>query len=236
VTEYISANPNKAEAEEQQRRMSNKRTKVDTIQTPARRFTVPVAPPVKKFVKGCMERAMEKKFLNQAIAITDIAAGGTLQQAALFNIVQGTTDSTRVGNVIRVRSIRAHLTFTDTVMTVFRILLIWDRQPNGAAAAVADVVATATFNGLYNTNNVVGAGGSRFTIISDVTGIINPNIVTTNTPYQYNRTFLVNKSVTFGGNAGTIADMSTNNLFFLFFASSANTDLSGNLQIKYTDD
>lgn len=195
----------------------------------------PVAKPVKKFVKKCMDKAIETKFIENTQTATNIADSGTIVQCGLFNIVQGATDAGRTGNQIRVTRLTYRLTLTDTVMSVIRCILVWDRQPNGAAATVANVCSGANFNSGYNKDYVVGHGGSRFAIVADFTRVINPPITLTNTPSQINKVFKQDKVVTFGGTAVTIADMATNNLFWIFWASSGATDLSGNVEIRYKD-
>lgn len=202
-----------------------------------RRYTVPVAKPVKKYVKGCMSRMIEKKYLNQAISVTNIAAAGTIQQAAIFNITQGVTDATRTGNTIKIKEVWFHLTFTDTVMNVIRAVLFWDRQPNGAAAAISDVFNTSDINASFNPNTVIGHGGRRFKIVSDNQFILNPVIAATNTPVKYNRTYRFKDGVpvVFGASTGAITDVSTNNLTWIFFASAGTCDVTGNLQVKYED-
>lgn len=241
VYEYITSG--QAEADEKETilgRMSTKKrgsTTSSTTSTSKRRQTIPVAPNVKQYVKTCMERLIEKKFLNQAITITNITGAGTIQQAALFNITQGTGDSNRTGNIIKVSELWWHLTFTDTQMNVIRAVLLWDRQPNGAAAAIADVFNTSDINASFNTNTVIGHGGRRFKIVSDNQYSLIPPIVATNHPVKYNKriNFKSDVPVVFGGNAGTIADMTTNNLFWVFFSNTNTCDLSGNLQVKFTD-
>lgn len=206
--------------------------------TVKRRQTIPVAPNVKRYVKGCMSRLIEKKYLNQPITVTNISATGTVQSAALFNITQGTGDSSRTGNIIKVGALWFNLTFTDTVMNVIRAVLLWDRQPNGAGAGVSDVLVTSDINSAFNPNTVIGHGGKRFKVILDTQLVINPPIAATNTPARYNRRLTFaggGVPVVYGGNAGTVADMTTNNLFWVLVSSSGTCDLNGNLQIKFTD-
>lgn len=199
--------------------------------------TVPVSVPVKKYVKRCMNGVLETKYLQQAVDATNISATGTLAQAALFNINQGNTDATRTGNQIKVTRLKIRFTFASSVEDRIRIILLWDRQPNGAAAVIADVMAGTTYNAGFNKNNVVGHGGSRFTIVSDVTRTIQPFITATETTQQHIQTFTksAKKTVTYGANGAAITDMATNNLFWVLFSSSGTGDLVGTLEVQYKD-
>lgn len=106
--------------------------------------------------------------VDLALPLTDAFTVGQV----LNNIGQGVTNSSRIGRRALFKSIqyRFHLglatppapTVTSQIQPV-RILIVYDRQPNGALALATDVLNQATFQGHLNLNN-----SDRFLVLSDV--------------------------------------------------------------------
>lgn len=236
VHEYIkgaSAPELEANSQSQGEEMAPKRARTEGSFTKSVK-KVPVAPSVKKYVKKCMDRVLEDKYKTTDASYTNIPiAGATFADTLL--ITQGITDSTRIGNNIRVKSFTLKGFFSDSVANVVRIILAWDRQCNGATAAVTDILATGAVNSQYNSDYVVGQGGNRFDIITDKRYVIQPTVATQSDYQLYQYTWNGNKVVHYDGTAGTVADVVSNNLVFLYIADSATTDFAGNIKIKYVD-
>lgn len=196
---------------------------------------VPVAPSVKKYVKACMDKVIETKYTNISIASANIPLAGVVNGSILCGITQGLTDGQRTGNHIRVKEIAIRGSFSDSVPVLGRIILFWDKQPNGAAPAFGELISQADVNGTYNHDTVVGAGGSRFKILRDQRVALVPEIAATADIKLFRASVKCNEAITFDGSTGTVTDMVTNNLCVAFIASAATMDFGGYIDIAYTD-
>jgi len=153
-----------------------------------------------------------------------IRAGGTVY--CLNHMVQGNDVNQRDGRQITMKSIDLRC-FVSVSVGYTRLLLVYDKQTNGVAPDLDDVI------------NQIGAAGDgylkghiaprqlnnreRFTILWDkliasVTGEIvqNSKDDPTNFPSYYKACSL---STTFGGNAGDVTDILTGGLFLLAFSN-----------------
>ncbi|MFQ0997907.1 hypothetical protein [Gilliamella sp. CG33] len=113
----------------------------------------------------------ELKFHDISFSDAVVTNSGAIVEDSLLTIAQGTTESTRIGRKLTVKAIAFRYTVqipttataantTDTI----RVMMYLDKQTNGAAAAVTDILESAayqSFNQLANT--------SRFTILYDKT-------------------------------------------------------------------
>ncbi len=93
--------------------------------------------------------------LAEAFALTTTLASGTTAPKTLNSVPQGTTQSQRIGNRIRVKSVMCHGYFTavghdgtvgvhDEFDNVARVIVLVDHQSNGALAAAGDILAQST--------------------------------------------------------------------------------------------
>lgn len=112
----------------------------------------------------------ERKFFDTAVTDAVISSSGTVQTSPNL-VAQGTAEDERIGRKIIVRSIaarfqiqlpsgtnQADLTGGDTT----RIIIFIDKQCNGVATAVLDLLETAVFDSFRNLSNQ-----NRFVILSD---------------------------------------------------------------------
>ncbi len=89
-------------------------------------------------------------------------------------IAQGVTESDRLGRKCTIRSIEWRYTITKTTEvasdadSVVRVIMYVDKQANGAAAEVLDLLKTADFQSFYNLAN-----RNRFRILMDKTYDLN---------------------------------------------------------------
>lgn len=237
VHQYISkasAPELEANSQSQTTDMAPKRMRTSGGFTTAAKKKIPVAPSVKKYVKKCMDRVLEDKYKTTDAGYTNIPSSGATFGDCLL-ITQGITDSTRIGSNIRIKTFTLKGFFTDTVPNVVRIILLWDRQCNGATPGVTDILNTATVNSQYNSDYVVGQGGSRFEVITDRRFVIQPTVSGAIDYQLYNYTWKGDKVVHYDGTAGTIADLVSNNLVFLYIDNNTTCDFFGNIKVKYVD-
>lgn len=190
----------------------------------------------------------EKKYYDTTVIDNGSGvAAGVVIPSLIAGIVQGTTDSTRIGGKIRITNINLR-GFTSNVDLAagglagfyLRIILFVDKQANGATATVTDILATANFNSFRNMNNL-----SRFVILKEKF-IRCPIEVTTATAAathtdQNPRLWKINKKVNidicYSANAGAVTDLRSNNIGILYFPSSTNVVpcSDGRCRIKYFD-
>lgn len=132
-------------------------------------------------------------------------------------VPQGATVANRIGNKIVIKSISARMIFQATAggsSVSFRWMLIYDKQPNGAFPALADILFDQPGAVVTALSSINIANKSRFVMIRDQfdkvdigTGEMLPV-----TAYCKGRW-----ETEFGANAGTIADFRTGSLLFLAF-------------------
>lgn len=159
-------------------------------------------------------------------------------------ITQGDAVQNRDGNVVEVKSVEWSFDFqlqpaaSANGSTVVHFWLIQDRQPNGAMPAISTIF-TSDNAALATT---VAGNQYRFKILKrDVVVMNSPAGVTT--AYNNSAAFLNGYhkfkkpvQIRFNGNAGTVADVSTNN-FFVVMGSTFSDDLvtfSGWTRLRFT--
>lgn len=203
-----------------------------------RRKKVPVAKNVKTYVKRCMDMVIPDKWNDSNCGATNPAVTGTVTGSYLCTIQQGTTDVTRIGNTIRVKRLKLSGFWSSGAAEIVRLVVLWDKQPNGATPAIADIFVSGTPNvtTCFNHDNVVGYGGSRFEVILDRMSTLEPDDTTTGTTDYVTVKFdkKMNKIVRYDGNAGTVADMVTGNLVFVHFGGGT-ADFTGTITTMYHD-
>lgn len=177
----------------------------------------------------------EVKFLDTAMATTVASTAVVTDQ---LNIIeQGTTSSERVGQKTKIHSvqIRGEIRLlpgaSASIAGVFYMLLVQDRQANGAAAAVTDVMTSSLLtSGMINMSN-----SSRFKIhrrwvvplnvtASRVGGTVLNHWITTMEYFQK-----VGVAVEFSGTTGVIGEIKSNNLFVIM---GCNTEADGLIQFE----
>lgn len=107
----------------------------------------------------------EKKNID-VTSVPLVAAQATASIKLLNPCAQGTTSVTRAGRRITMSSLdyrfQASLAATTAGSSPVRILIVYDKQPNGALAAVTDIVAVNTIDSPMNLNNA-----RRFKVLVD---------------------------------------------------------------------
>lgn len=182
---------------------------------------------------------IEKKYLDTGIGYATATTTGTVV-SSLLAIPQGTTEVTRVGGKINVCNINMRgqvrgLTATGVPGAV-RWMLILDKQCNGAAPAVTDILTSAAINSFLNMDNV-----DRFQVLKDKM-IVNNFGAISPTPLWYLNTVLVkcnykcNIPIHYSSTTGAIAEIKSNNLIWLIISErSSSVEYGLTARIKFTD-
>jgi hypothetical protein len=157
----------------------------------------------------------------------------------LDGMVQGTSAITRVGRQIVVRSVELslamHVTPTTGLDQIDRFLLIYDRQSNGVAPTIQDVLESNSVFALPNKNNAL-----RFVILMDVVKAVNASTESDSDVVTGRVVRRCNKLVQFNsGNAGTVADIATGGMFLITMgtldAGVTAGSLIGRVRVNFTD-
>lgn len=192
---------------------------------------------------------VEKKFHD--VTIADATTGTTWEESTSQNLIaQGTTEVQRIGRKVVVKDIHMRgevlLSALQDSAAIgeavhWRLLLVLDKQANGANAAVGDVIETTTninsFNNLANkdrfkilwqtrdTLNSTGASGTGVT--GDHAGDV--KII------EYHKK--VNIPIEFDSTTGAITEIKSNNLFWMFCRSQAGGTVTLNMvtRLRFTD-
>ncbi len=191
----------------------------------------------------------ELKFLDTAKSLTTTATAGTIFSASLNIIVQDNGESERIGRKVTIRNINimgqvkapTTVTAADTSDLV-RIILYLDRQTNGAAAVVTDILESAT---VFAFNNL--ANKSRFRTLMDKRVAVNCTAgsgrgTTDTLSYGENQHWWkffkkVTIPIEYDNSAtdGSITTQRSNNLGILVISESAKSSVGYNVRIRYSD-
>lgn len=189
---------------------------------------------VANVVKTVINRETEKKYFDTYVFG---AIGASPELTLLNNISQGDTASTRTGKKIVVKSIELSATLQSATGAegFFHCFLLKDKDPNGVACTYADVYDG---NSITQLRNMVDP--ERFTILKSWKYFINGGTAAGELDQSKIISFYkkVNIPVSYNlGNAGTIADIERNALYFVFSCSQAVANASRvfRARIRYTD-
>lgn len=196
--------------------------------------------PLKKKVNRIARKvdSMEdQKSAQMSITWTAQAEGSTVA-SYMFNIIQGTEETNRLGNEIRIDSITFQGQCTPSSTTpnncTIRILCVQDKRPNGANPAWSDMFAsvpTATHRP-WDLINVAKDEVGRFNILWQ--GFF--NVGTRSEGTANFKGFLKPRGLKVGykGTANDITDMAKNNIVWMVCQYGADTNLPDiNLQCRF---
>lgn len=178
--------------------------------------------------------APESKWLDTTITMP--ATGVTTGVLTLVNAcANGTSPVTRVGNKTFMKSLLLRLNLAvvnpTTASTRIRVMVVYDKEANGAAPAATDILASDTN---CSANNLYRPG--RFTTLLDE--FMEP-MNGTSTGYFLNRYVKMGLPCLFNsGNASTVADISSGSVYVLVNSNGmAYASIGGNTycRIRYTD-
>jgi len=154
--------------------------------------------------------------------------------ACVNAMVTGTGVQNFIGNQISVKSAAYRFELdlgTTPVATSGRVLLIWDKQPNGSLATWADIFAFSTYLSFSNVNT-----RDRFVILRNDQFSLSPQGDQT---LFFERFVNINMTTTFVNGQATTAVPQTGALLIAYIAdqgTAANQPrISGNIRVRYYD-
>jgi len=216
--------------------------------TRTRRRTRMVIPrPITLRGRFARDTGPKHKFLDTSRDVGVVGVAGTVS-ASINLIVQGATDTTRVGRKVTIRSVsfRGDIKLPSslaraTTSDIVRIILFVDKQCNGANAAVLDILETAAWNSYRNLANT-----SRFIIFMDrffdvksPAGSGDSDLTETSFSEDiefYKFHFKCAIPLEFDAAAGAITDLTSNNFAFLDISKSGLAGIDRSVRLRFTDD
>ncbi len=190
----------------------------------------------------------ELKFHDVAVdqAAADLSAGVILNTSSINLIPQGVTEITRVGRKCVVKSVnwrgQISLSAGSTVGSsqTVRLMVVLDKQANGAAPTVTGVLESANFQSF---NNLANKG--RFRTLSDSTFAMNVQAAAgdgaSNDSANVLQNFTFFKAcdipLEFTAATGAIGEITSNNLFILMITGTAGSliALDSQIRLRFTD-
>ncbi len=181
---------------------------------------------------------VESKYVDTLFA-SNTMTNGIGSQSLLNGLSLGNTSTTRNGQSIKMTKIRLNIIASVGATTPVncRFILFLDKAANGSTTGVSSVFQAATDGvsdyalSLYNVATI----GTRIVMFKDVKFELD---TVNNTRYIINQTLPLNYHVKFNtGNAGTVADISENSLYFCALSSAAATQptFKGAIRVEFID-
>ncbi len=185
----------------------------------------------------------EYKFHDIDLVDTAVAQGGTILVSQNL-IAQGTTESERIGRKCTIRRIGWRYNFellaqTDPIKgaDVVRLIMYVDKQCNGAAAAVTDVLEFNDYQSFYNMSNQ-----NRFRILMDRTISMNSSAGGGNGTtldifsHGVHGTFYKTCSIPieFDSTTGALTEIRSNNIGVLIMSRDGSCDFDSRVRLLFT--
>lgn len=178
----------------------------------------------------------EKKVIDINNATYQLETTGTALQL-LNGCVPGSQNFNRIGRKIQLKSlqVRGYFVASDATVanTMARMIIVYDKQPNGAAPTWANIVTSQNISGTTSStvNDMINLDNrDRFEIIRDHVCTLASKNDTATQSYSGSPTILhLNEFIKLGkretvynaGTAGTIGDITSGSLYVFFISSEA---------------
>ncbi len=195
---------------------------------------------------GRRGRMGELKFHDLDIDDAVIASNGTIVDSSVNNIPQGVTEVTRVGRKCTIRSInwRFHILLPNSANMAagtndtVRVILYLDKQCNGAAAAVTDILESDNYQSFNNLANK-----SRFRILMDRKYQMNAQAGSGDgtsgdaAGVQYNDALYkkVNLPIEFDSTTGALTEIRSNNIGVMLLSKVGICLFESKMRLRFSD-
>lgn len=196
-----------------------------------------------------IENKEEIKNIDTYQNVVNVTTAGVL--TLLNGVAQGTTPITRIGNETAATSIQFRAQYIANTAelsgTLVRMIIFWDRQPNGAAPTVATLldssVITLPYLAPYHRDYQ-----KRYKIVYDKTMVLNPGVESATTPATgvvtaviaqervLKKKLRLGREVKYSGAGATVASIQTNSLYVLQISDAAqNPSVIAGYRFYYKD-
>ncbi len=189
----------------------------------------------------------ELKFFDTTKAFTASSATGVILNNSLNLIPQGVTESERVGRKCTIRGlyIKGIMKLLNagtaaTVSETYRLIVYLDKQANGAAATVTDILESADVNSFRNLAN-----SQRFVILSDqvdnISATAGAGNGTTDNFAEVQKAIgcakpKLNVPIEFSSTTGALTEIKSNNIGVLIIGETGtNTNIEYIARVRFSD-
>lgn len=179
--------------------------------------------------------------ISDAIASTSFNVTTTGDFELLNGLASGSDYNQRVGRRIEMDylELKGDFFYASTTLAhpadMIRFLIVYDKQPNGAAPAVTDVLNGANADAFDNINNL-----GRFEILKDIVWTLPQVPASTTSPVYFPRIkwkVPIKRSTQYSGTGATIASIASGSLYLLMMGSQAsgsnNTVFEGSARLFF---
>lgn len=183
----------------------------------------------------------ELKFFDTVKGVTTAANTGTILSNSLNLIPQGADEDERIGRSIVVKKIMvqgtAFLPGTATVADAadsLRLILYYDKQANKAAAAVTDILATASvwsFNNLSNSKRFQILKQKRFAI----TATAGNGASTSERQIMFQMYVKGDFPIEFNSTLGVIGEITSGNIGILGISQDSKVQVAYTARVRFSD-
>ncbi len=200
----------------------------------------------------------ELKFYDLSMDDAVVASTGTIQdptnpgpaatQESIVGIKQGTGESERIGRKCTIRSIGWRFNVTlpevDNAATpappdIVRIILYQDKQTNGAAAAVLDILETAnihSFNKLSNTSRFKTLMDKVVTLNYSGMGSATADTVSQGEVQRWGTFYKkCNIPLEFSSTTGALSELRSNNINVLLISFNGTAGFKSQFRLRFSD-
>ena len=189
-----------------------------------------------------MPATTELKFLDTDLSAGSVTSSGEIvPNTGSINVIsQGVGESQRVGRKAQIKYIGCRYNcFLDsgTIATAThdtcRILLFWDKQANGTAASVTDILESGNYQSFNNLSNK-----GRFVILADrVHSLVSKSATSSFGEDTVNGQLhlKVDIPVEFNSTTGAMSEIRSNNLGFLVISAGGHCEWTAKVRIRYCD-
>jgi len=192
---------------------------------------------------GQIAAKANQKYFDTTKAATTVASAGTIMSDSLNLMAQGAAETNRIGNRVKLTSVhvRARLILPASagapIQDTVRVMVVLDRQANGAAPAVTDILQTADYRAFNNMNNK-----GRFQTLVDETCDLDYQSGQSAAPLYaaVSKSFMLNKkglgiALMYSTSTPGIADVRTNNIVVMAISANGVATLEYIARIRYDD-
>lgn len=191
---------------------------------------------VQTMVKQAMRSVAEKKWFDTLGSALSPTTGGAFVLGGMTSIDDGTEDFERVGAKISITAVQYHLEASldaaETGSNLVRVILFCDKQSNGSAPTVTNILQNADFLSFRNLDNL-----QRFDILDDTVLELNASAGVSGTLIGDSVYKGVYKKVdyvaSFASAAGAVP--LTNNIGMLVIAKNTNGTYNVRSRLRFTD-
>lgn len=187
----------------------------------------------------------ELKFFDGTGSAGSVSNAGVIDEDSLNEIVQGAGESQRLGRKCTIKSLHIKgdvtlppQTAASTSSDRLRFIVYLDKQTNGSAAAVTDILEAANINSYLNLANK-----GRFRILSDkMHTLVAHGATASGAAYTFgevakafNLNLKLNVPLEFDGATGAITELRSNNIGVLLISHGGIASTSYRWRVRYAD-